>query len=133
MQTADRASNCAGKSESQVLLEVQEVIDKLTSDDPSFRAATTVLFRREPFETSAHTAVAKALQGAAKSLFGYELEHSAHSAWTDAALLSAAGLDTILVGPSGSGAHETKEWVDLPSVANLSKLLAQTVLNYCGQ
>ncbi len=122
-----------GESESQVLLEVQKIIAKLTNADPSFHATAKILFSREPLETSAETPIAKALQAAARGLFGHELEHSAHRGWTDAALLSAAGVDTILVGPSGSGAHETTEWVDLPSVVNLTTLLAQTALNYCGQ
>src|SRR5581483_4023184 len=36
--------------------------------------------------------------------------------WTDAALLGAAGIPTVLFGPAGEGAHAEVEWVDLPSL-----------------
>src|SRR5207248_8094215 len=33
--------------------------------------------------------------------------------WTDAALIAAAGIPTLLYGPAGEGAHAVVEWVDL--------------------
>jgi acetylornithine deacetylase len=36
--------------------------------------------------------------------------------WTDAALLAAGGIPTVLYGPAGSGAHAVEEWVELESL-----------------
>jgi acetylornithine deacetylase len=36
--------------------------------------------------------------------------------WTDAALIGAAGIPTVLFGPSGAGAHAAVEWVDRASL-----------------
>jgi acetylornithine deacetylase len=49
----------------------------------------------------------------------------------DAALLSAAGVDTVVMGATGAGAHAVEEWVDLQSVADLARCLAGTALRYC--
>jgi acetylornithine deacetylase len=36
--------------------------------------------------------------------------------WTDAALVAAAGIPTLLFGPAGEGAHAAVEWVDVKSL-----------------
>jgi acetylornithine deacetylase len=36
--------------------------------------------------------------------------------WTDCALLAAAGIPTVMLGPTGHGAHAAVEWVDEASV-----------------
>ena len=51
--------------------------------------------------------------------------------WMDSAFLSAAGIETVVMGPSGGGAHADVEWVDLDSVADLALILAQTAIDYC--
>jgi acetylornithine deacetylase len=51
--------------------------------------------------------------------------------WTDAALLSEAGIDTVLLGPVGGGLPRAVEWVDLASVADLAAVLAETVCRFC--
>ena len=43
--------------------------------------------------------------------------------WTDAALLSAAGIPSVVFGPGGGGIHETHEWLDLASFAEFTRVL----------
>jgi acetylornithine deacetylase len=50
----------------------------------------------------------------------------------DASLLDAAGVDTVVMGPAGGGAHAAVEWVDLASVARLAEILARAATEYCG-
>jgi acetylornithine deacetylase len=50
----------------------------------------------------------------------------------DAAVFGAAGIPTVNYGPSGAGAHEAVEWVDLPSVTQLSDVLVDAVGRFCG-
>jgi len=64
-------------------------------------------------------------------VLGRSLAYGAHRAWTDAALLSAAGVETVLVGPAGGGAHAAEEWIDLKSVVTLADLLAHVAVDYC--
>ncbi len=50
----------------------------------------------------------------------------------DAALLQAAGVETVVCGATGAGAHADEEWVELESVVKLAEILAETAREYCG-
>lgn len=52
--------------------------------------------------------------------------------WADSALLSEAGIPTVLFGPSGQGAHETVEWVDLASVERCADLYLAVAESFCA-
>ena len=52
--------------------------------------------------------------------------------WTDAALVAAAGIPTVLFGPVGAGAHAQVEWVDLASLERLHDVVAQVAAEWCG-
>ena len=52
--------------------------------------------------------------------------------WMDAALLSTAGIDTVVIGPVGAGAHALEEWVSLDSVVKLTDILAATARQFCA-
>jgi acetylornithine deacetylase len=49
----------------------------------------------------------------------------------DAALLAAAGTETVVMGATGAGAHANEEWVDVDSVHKLAQCLAEAALRYC--
>ena len=49
----------------------------------------------------------------------------------DAALLQAAGIETVICGAAGAGAHPNVEWADLESVVKLAEILAKTAVDYC--
>jgi len=52
--------------------------------------------------------------------------------WTDAALIAAAGIPTILYGPAGEGAHAEEEWVDLASLVRLREVVLQIAGDWCA-
>jgi acetylornithine deacetylase len=52
--------------------------------------------------------------------------------WTDAALIAAAGIPTVLYGPAGEGAHAAVEWVDLASLRRVRDVVLQTAREWCG-
>jgi acetylornithine deacetylase len=51
--------------------------------------------------------------------------------WTDAALIGAAGIPTVLYGPSGEGAHAEIEWVDLASLERVREVIKRTAREWC--
>jgi acetylornithine deacetylase len=61
---------------------------------------------------------------------GY-LERVLTGLWMDAALLQAAGVETVVIGPTGTGAHADVEWVDLDSCEALAEILARAASSYC--
>jgi acetylornithine deacetylase len=52
--------------------------------------------------------------------------------WADSALLSAAGIPTVVFGPSGEGEHAAVEWVDLASVERCADLYLAVAKSFCA-
>jgi len=121
-----------GESEAQVIGEIQQIIDKLAAAEPTFKAMVKPFFVRDPFEVSAEAAIVQAVDRAATTVLGQQPQHTGMPFWADAALLAAAGVETVMIGPSGAGAHAAEEWVELQSLVDLAQILAETAVEYCG-
>jgi acetylornithine deacetylase len=52
--------------------------------------------------------------------------------WTDAALIGAAGIPTVLFGPAGEGAHAAVEWVDLASLDRVREVVRRVAAEWCA-
>jgi acetylornithine deacetylase len=77
-------------------------------------AAVRIVAHRDPYEAAVdHPFVDVVLRAAGAA------QPVGAPFWTDAALLAAAGIPTVLFGPSGEGAHAEVEWVDLESLEQL--------------
>ncbi len=111
-----------GETESSVMQELQALLD------PSMEASLRPYFVRDPFEVSADAAIVQAAlraRGGGAAIVG-------DTPWMDAALLQAAGIETVVIGPRGAGAHAAEEWVDVESVVQLAKILHAIALDYCA-
>jgi acetylornithine deacetylase len=51
--------------------------------------------------------------------------------WMDSAILADAGVETVIIGPVGDGAHTSDEWVDLRSLEDVAAILADAAAEYC--
>jgi acetylornithine deacetylase len=89
-------------------------------------------FVREPFEVSPGAPVVAALEAAATATLGAAPERYGDTPWMDAALLAAAGTETVVFGPTGAGAHADEEWVDLESVYRTAEVLVEAARRYCA-
>ena len=121
-----------GETEAQATVHLAAILEALRADDPSFEATMAVTLAREPFEARPDSAVAKSLSLAAARVNGDEPARVGDTPWMDSALTAAAGIDTIVFGPHGDGAHAAVEWVDLDSVHRVAEILALTAIDYCG-
>lgn len=121
-----------GETETQVVGELQAIIDKLAAADPTFKASVKSLFVRDPFEVSAEADIARVVEKAATKVLGQAPARIGETFWADAALLSAAGIETVMIGPCGAGAHAKEEWVELQSLVDLARILAETAIEYCN-
>ena len=120
-----------GETEVQAVGEIQAIVDKLGESDRDFHATVGPFFVRDPFEVSPGAAVVKAVDGAAEKVLGRRPAHIGDTPWMDAALLQAAGVETVVFGATGTGAHADVEWVDLESVEKLAEILAEAAVDYC--
>lgn len=121
-----------GENADDALAEIRALLDRLEEEDPSFRAEAVAILVRDPFEAGADRAVTAALARAATAVLGRRPPLAGRPYWMDAALLSAAGVDTVVMGPGGAGAHAAVEWVDIATVAGLAEILTRAAIDYCG-
>lgn len=120
-----------GETLEQVIKELQSQIDHLKNNDPSFQANLECEIWRDPYESDNSTGILSACQKSAGNVLGEIPETIGHTWWEDSAIFGEAGIDTIIIGPAGSGIHEEVEWVDLNSVAQLAKILCETAKDFC--
>lgn len=121
-----------GETEAQVMAEIERLLDALRAEDPSFRASARAFFVREPFEVPADASIVRTLAGAATAVLGREPRFLGDTPWMDSALLAGAGVETVVFGPAGAGAHAAEEWVDVDSMVQCARVLAGTARRYCG-
>jgi len=86
-----------------------------------------VVVAREPFETPAEEPIAKlvARHAGQPEVVGVPF-------WADSALLSSAGIPTVVFGPAGEGAHAVEEWADLASVERCADVYAAVARELCA-
>ena len=90
-------------------------------------AEVRLLVSREPFEVDEGHELVHALGAAAgvSGVIGVPF-------WTDAALVAAAGIPTVLFGPAGEGAHAAVEWVDVSSLERCRVMYAAVAAALCS-
>jgi acetylornithine deacetylase len=120
-----------GEDEDQVIHELQTIVDRLSQADPRFKAAIKQVFTRHSYEISPQAPVVQAVEKAARDVLGSPVDYMGEAFWMDSAILAEAGIETVIFGPSGGGAHAAEEWVELDSVVDTARLLAQAAINYC--
>jgi len=121
-----------GETEAGCVAELQAIVDRLAAADPTFQARVRPFLTREAFEVAADAPVVQAVVAATTEVRGRRPELMGHTFWMDAAILAAAGVETVVIGPAGAGAHADVEWVDLDSVHRLAEILARTAVTVCG-
>jgi acetylornithine deacetylase len=121
-----------GETVEGATVELQEIIDRLAKQDPTFKATVKATFWREPFEVREDAEIVRILEKALDERLGHHPEHTGQTFWTDAALIADAGMETVILGPTGYGLHSAEEWVEMDSVVNLAYVLAETAIQYCG-
>jgi acetylornithine deacetylase len=95
-------------------------------------ATVRTTFVREPLETDPRAEIVGAIAASAERVLGAPPEVVGVPFWTDAALFAAAGIPTVVFGPSGDGAHAETEWVDLESADATAAILLDTARTFCG-
>ena len=74
--------------------------------------------------------IAEAMRGAIAKVAGTPATESGVWFWMDAAIFAAAGIPTVDYGPSGEGAHEAVEWVDVASVERTTYVLVEAAKRF---
>lgn len=121
-----------GESHAQARAEIDAILADLKANDSSVSATVETLIAREPFEVGLEADLVMLVAAAAEAVTGSPAPLVGAPYWTDAALVAAAGIPTVLYGPRGGGIHQTVEWVELESVETVRQVLVRTAVGICG-
>lgn len=121
-----------GENLAQARAEIDAILAELKANDPSVSATVETLIAREPFEVGLEADLVMLVAAAAEAVTGSPAPLVGAPYWTDAALVAAAGIPTVLYGPRGGGIHQTVEWVELDSVETVRQVLVRTAVGICG-
>ncbi|MDP6792726.1 MAG: peptidase dimerization domain-containing protein, partial [Anaerolineales bacterium] len=121
----------SGESDAQVVSEIQDILNRLASEDATFQGTVKSLLSRQPSEITSETELVRILSQASMGVLGHHPKYIGVAYWMDTALLSAAGIETVTIGPIGAGAHAEIEWVEIQSLIDLAEILIATSVDYC--
>jgi acetylornithine deacetylase len=118
----------SGESAAGVRGQFEGILASLRRQDPEFEASLTELFARPSYEIAADhnlpVMLQRVLASDASDLIGM-------SFWTDAAVLGAAGIPSVLFGPGGAGLHSTEEYVHVRDVLRCRDALTALARAWC--
>ncbi|MGE5327351.1 MAG: ArgE/DapE family deacylase [Deltaproteobacteria bacterium] len=112
--------------------ELNEIVSRARSRNPRLHATLQLGYSAMALETPRASAIAKCLMDAARKAVGPGAKFGFQTFWTDAALLSEAGIPSVLFGPSGGGLHSAVEFVSLESVRQCAETLAVCARSFCS-
>lgn len=125
-----------GELAAECLVEVRRILREMHRDDPTVHATATMSLSREAWrydpDDPAGAALSAALSGALGAHRGFPPESVAMPYWMESAMWEAAGVPTVVCGPSGDGLHAAEEWVDLAQVRSYADSLVQAIRAFCG-
>ena len=117
-----------GETQEVVEADVAALLERCRPADERISVSARTVLYRPPLETPSDTPVVGALLAAA----GHGTEVVPMSYWADSALLSAAGIPTVLFGPEGEGAHADVEWVSRSGTSTVASVLTELARAFCS-
>jgi acetylornithine deacetylase/succinyl-diaminopimelate desuccinylase-like protein len=118
----------AGERPQSLVREVEAILGRLRRADPRFAAQARSLFDRSPYLTPEGHPLPVLL----RESLGRETTVGALSFWTDAAILGAAGMASVVFGPGGAGLHGLEEYVRVDEVLACRDALVSLARRYCA-
>jgi acetylornithine deacetylase len=108
------------------------MLSALAGRHRTFRADVHTTFSQLPSDVAVDAPIVRAL---GESLRGEreDVRIEGMSAWTDAAVLNAAGIPAICFGPGDiSLAHAAEEYVPLDEIERATAVLARLAMSWCN-
>jgi len=125
--------NLPGEERKAVAAEIQDLLQNIQRQDDQFKADFDVFFFRPAFEISPDQPIVQTVSHAYESTLNKAPHFEGMWGWLDSAILAQAGIPAVIFGPSGDGAHAAVEYVDADSVITTTKVLVQSIIDFCKE
>ncbi|HET9635592.1 MAG TPA: ArgE/DapE family deacylase [Gemmatimonadaceae bacterium] len=120
-----------GETADTAMKEIDAACAAVRARDPRLDASITQTTSQLPSDVSTEAPIVRRLQRALERE-GVPVSIEGMSAWTDAALLNAAGIPTICFGPGDIGlAHAAEEFVPISEIETATRVLSRLVREWC--
>ncbi len=119
-----------GETPDQVLAEVQAACEHVRFVRPELRYDLRMVLAQEPCDVSPHAPIVRALDRALVDS-GVPVRVEGMTAWTDAALLTAAGIPAVCFGPGDIlVAHAAEEFIPTAEIERATTVLTRVALDW---
>ena len=120
-----------GEPDDAPVAEVRAACERVRARRPSFDAEVTLDFAQPPSDVPADAPLVRALVDALGAAGEPPTPLEGMSAWTDAALLNAAGVPAICFGPGDIAlAHAATEYVPVDEIERAADVLARLLATW---
>lgn len=121
-----------GESPDDAVREMEGALARVARSTPSMSGEVRHVFSQWPSDVARDAPIVTSLAGAMRKI-GEPVAVEGLSAWTDAALLNAAGIPAICYGPGDIAlAHSATEWVSEDEIRRAAVVLERLALDWCG-
>ena len=121
-----------GETEQDVERELEELLARCRAADVDFAGSVRTFLSRDPHELDPGHELVAAVRTAAATITGTAPGLGGASYWADSGFIAAAGIPTVLFGPSGEGAHAVEERVSVRDTEVVARTLVAVAAAVCG-
>lgn len=120
------------QTEESILRDINELLREIALEKPRFRHSDPrVTMSRPTTKLSTNHPLVLETVACASAILGAKPVVQSVPFWCDAALLDAAGIPSIVFGPTGAGLHSKEEWVEVESLQKMEKIYADLMRKFC--
>ena len=119
-----------GEHLSDRVAEIERMFADVARTEHGFKAEVIVRLDREPFVASGHEELQDVVVRAMTEVLDHPPTITGMNGWTDAALMQAAGIPTLLMGSPGGNYHTAGEWTSIAGVVQLCDTLVRVAASY---
>ena len=119
-----------GETTDEVMAEIDAACDRARRRSADLEVRVTHVLTQDPSDVPVDAPVVRAVESALSAL-GEPRRILGVTAWTDAAILNAAGIPAICFGPGDMGlAHADEEFIELEQVERATQVLRRVALDW---
>ena len=115
---------------------IEQTVQKTAQKDPWLRGHTPEVewfgWQTEPWYQDPNHPFVQTFKKAAEDVLGHDVEYIGRAGGNDCRFTPYFNMVGALTGPRAGNIHGIDEYVEIPTVIQTAKILAMTVLQWCG-